>query len=337
MDSIAKATPPEPNVVSLSLENVQPAAPPPKAPSTSHTGKIQVPMALQKPKFQPTPVGIIYEEISLLDAFDDNSGIIDFPSLFESQIIASQYTSPISESALELQAKPENRTKVGSHMKKRLENKKQPDFIQNVGSSSTKESSGKRFKFDEKKAAQQLHSTKLKNFLVHAGGNSKNAGKVDHLAGSFNNNAATIPVSIPSSIIPNSTIPNNAISTIPNIKKEAMVKTGVKFNDLLAGAQTNYSNVTVKNGNLPLLKPPSQLKKELVKTSYFPFFGASSNEMRLEDIQQSAEHSNGTMHTGKLRRPKSGENTTATLKKIYIGNKDKSRKVVWNPPPGVNA
>ncbi len=305
----------------------------------SHLSKapqIQPPMAVQKPKFQPTPVGIIYEEISLLDAFDDASGATDFPSLFESSLATfTQYSNPVSESVLELQAKPETRgVKPASGTKKRSENvnnnypaiKKRDLVLQNPAPISTKDSTGKQFKFDEKKAAPYLHSTKLKNFLVHAGGtsaNPKNLVRVDPLAGSFNNPAAMII-----------TGHNNAS------KKDQNVRTSAKLSELLSGHQTTHHNPAAAvskgfAGNLPLLKPASQPKKDLLKTSYSPFFNpgtVGTEPLKLEEIQQSNDHN----AANKVRRPKSGENTTAALKKIYVGAKEKVRKYVWNTP-GVNA
>jgi len=285
----------------------------------SKSEQIKPPMAIQKAKFQPTAVGIIYEEISLLDAYDDTSTTTDFPSLFESQIISSQYSNAISENALELQPKLDNKAKISSNTKRKSENKRKE--LQNLPIT-TKEAAGKQFRFDERKAVPYLQPTKLKNFLVHANGGSKNAMRMDPLAGSFNSNA--------------------------NSRRENTVRTSQKLNELLSGHQTTHNISANRGNNLPLLKPPSQPKKDLVKTSYLPFFNASAQNpldgLKHDDLlftqvnHLSDDHSSLANTKGlptKIKRPKSGENGTAALKKIYVGQKEKVRKFNW-ASPGLN-
>ena len=96
-------------------------------------------------------------------------------------------------------------------MKKRQDQNKQEGkhAVNNlIAPVSTKESNGKQFRFDDKKvAAPYMQSTKLKNFLVHAGNNNKK--NPEPLAiGSFN-------------------------------KREGAMRTGGRLNELLANHNNN--------------------------------------------------------------------------------------------------
>ena len=90
-----------------------------------------------------------------------------------------------------------------------------------------------------------------------------------------------------------------------------------------------------------MLKPASQPHKELIKTSYLPFFnnqlepGSTANNKHEEGENGILVQSNGNAGQNRTKRPKSGENTAAALKKIYVGTKEKARKLVWNSP-GIN-
>jgi len=80
-----------------------------------------------------------------------------------------------------------------------------------------------------------------------------------------------------------------------------------------------------------MLKPMSQPHKDLIKTSYLPFFSnplepIATNNKR-EEIDTGIQSD-----LNKAKRPKSGENMAAALKKIYVGSKDKPRKLILNPP-----
>ena len=184
-------------------------------------------------------------------------------------------------------------------------NKKKLDGKHNiVAPVSTKEINGKQFRFDDKKATAYVHPTKLKNFLVHAGG-GKPGGKNDPFVITYN-------------------------------KRENQLKTSSKLTELLSGHG--------KNMNLPVLKPASQPNKDLIKTSYLPFFSNNFVEpvSRHEEMQWNAENKGGFHNNNQnvlnsqgkgSKRPKSGENTAAALKKIYVGTKEKIRKLVWNSPP----
>ncbi len=169
----------------------------------------------------------------------------------------------------------------------------------------TKEASGRQFRFegpDWPKHPAHPVPTKFKNFLARAGGNANTAGSGTR--GTKNDPlAATLG------------------------RKEAM-RASTRLNELFVGHG--------KNGNLPTLKGTAQ-HKEMIKTSYMPFLSNMVAEaaMRGEEAQQNVENGIGGFRPGKIKRPKSGENTAATLKKIYVGPKDKGRRLVWGTP-GMN-
>ncbi len=69
------------------------STPPAAKPSQlSRAQQIQPPSVMQPSKFRPTPVGIIYEELSLLDSFDDIPAY-DFTGFIFSSV-ARQMTYP---------------------------------------------------------------------------------------------------------------------------------------------------------------------------------------------------------------------------------------------------
>ena len=72
-------------------------------------------------KFQPTPIGIIYEEISLIDSMDDEWYHVfttifsdPQPTLFDATSPSISPSSALSASTLRLQPKPSHKTRAES-------------------------------------------------------------------------------------------------------------------------------------------------------------------------------------------------------------------------------
>ena len=111
-----------------------------------------------KAKYQRLPIRTIYEEISVLDSFDDTDAL-DLPLLFIGKNEYRKIRMPIDNSILKLRGKSDIQSIQEKHDKKDSRNMKRNSQPTNIKSMSMQSSNKNSFCF--------LSSEKLKKFLDH--------------------------------------------------------------------------------------------------------------------------------------------------------------------------
>ena len=211
---------------------------------------------------QTTRVGIIYEELSILNESEYINND-EFPSLFDSKRIA--HHNPISQIAINLKSKSDERTEALS--KRTMRKTTRP--------LTTRELNAKHSNSEDNKILTYVNSMRPKNFLPPS---------------------------------------NNSIKFNPMMKtgNNKIDKPRLKLSELLG--ETDARPLTTKHGFFPLLEPAPKSKKSMIAT------GAQFNNPN-DKRKKSAD----TKLPG--RKSSSGKTSTVTLKKIYMGNKDKANNI----------